>query len=238
MKLTSLAIVPLAAFTLTACGTDDPNDNNGGGDDRGGPDALAGVSWHTTFTDNGIDFDFSFAFDDAKVSAVNKCSLGGQSLTASTASMVKYRYDANVPKAGHAGSDACFIDIAAGKFSFEIAGDKLIMTSSGQTVTFTQTGTHSGLYGDWTGMANGFTITWSMGHGKIHATATCPDGTASTDVSAQFTNFVDILEDKSQTEGDDSFNCTVSISKSMAEYHFSGDDLVMTVGGKSLTFHK
>ena len=225
----------ITILALAACSTDDSSPAI---TDRGGPDALAGVEWHTTFSQNGIDFDFSFAFDDTKVSANNVCHSGGQSLTASTASPVKYRYTANIPKAGHGGDDACFVDVAAGAFAFELAGDKLIMTVNGQTVQFTQSGARSGLYGDWSAMLNGFTITWSMGNGKIRATATCPSGSASTEVSAQFTNLVDILEDQSQTVGDDSFNCTVSIAKAMAEYHFEGDDLVMTVNGQSLTFHR
>jgi hypothetical protein len=225
----------LTLLALAACSTDDSSPPI---TDRGGPDALAGIEWHTTFSQNGIDFDFSFAFDDAKVSATNRCSFAGQSLTASTASAVKYRYDVNVPTAGHGGDSSCFIDVAAGKFSFEIAGDNLIMMANGETVTFTPAGPVSGLYGEWTATQDGFTVTWSMGNGKIHATATCPSGSASTEVSAQFTNLVDILEDQSQTVGDDSFNCTVSIAKAMAEYHFEGDDLVMTVNGQSLTFHR
>ena len=234
----ALTAIAISALALGACATDDSS-GGGGGNDRGGPDALAGVSWHTTFSQNGIDFDFSFAFDDAKLSATNKCSAGGQSLTAKTASAVKYRYTGNVPKAGHGGDSACFIDVAAGSFAFEIAGDKLIMTSNGETVTFTQVGARSGLYGKWTAMKNDFTLTWSMGGGKIRATADCPTGgSATTEVSAQFANFVDILEAQTQTEGDDTFNCTVGITKAMAEYHFDGDDLVMTIDGKSTTFHK
>jgi len=227
----------LLAITILALGCSS-DDSSGSITDRGGPDALAGVTWHTTFSDNGIDFDFSFAFDDAKVSATNQCSLAGQSLTASTASAVKYRYDVDVPNAGHGGDSACFIDVAAGTFAFEIAGDQLIMTANGQTVTFTAAGPVSGLYGEWTAMQDGFTITWSMGNGKIRAKATCPSGSASTEVAARFTNLVDILEDQMQTVGDDSFNCTVSIAKSMAEYHFEGDELVMTVNGQSLRFRR
>jgi len=30
----------------------------------------------------------------------------------------------------------------------------------------------------------------------------------------------------------------VSIAKAMAEYHFEGDELVMTVNGQSLRFHR
>jgi hypothetical protein len=228
------ALLAITIFAL-GCATDNSSDPIS---DRGGPDALAGVTWHTTFSDNGIDFDFSFAFDDAKVSATNQCSFAGQSLTASTAAAVTYRYDVNVPTAGHGGDSACFIDVAAGTFSFEIAGDQLIMTANGETVTFTAAGPVSGLYGEWTAMQDGFTITWSMGNGKIRAKATCPSGSASTEVAARFTNLVDILEDQMQTVGDDSFNCTVSIAKAMAEYHFEGDELVMTVNGQSLRFRR
>ena len=229
-------LTSLTLLALQACATDDSSDP--AITDRGGPDALAGVTWHTTFSANGIDFDFSFAFDDTKVSATNQCSLAGQSLTASTAAALKYRYDVNVPSAGHGGDSACFIDVAAGKFSFEIAGDQLIMMANGETVTFTAAGPVSGLYGEWTAMQDGFTVTWSMGNGKIRAKATCPSGSASTEVAAQFTNLVDILEDQMQTVGDDSFNCSVSIAKAMAEYHFEGDELVMTVNGQSLRFHR
>ena len=77
-----------------------------------------------------------------------------------------------------------------------------------------------------------------MRNGKIHATAACPGGgTASTEVAADFVNLLDILEDKTVTTGDDAFNCTVSIAKAMAEYHFNGADLVLTIGGKDVTFH-
>jgi len=233
------ALIAISILVFGACGGGD-----GAGDDapditdRGGPDALAGVTWHTTFSQNGIDFDFSFAFDDVKVAATNECTFAGESLTASTASAVTYRYDVNVPSAGHGGDSSCFIDVAAGKFSFEIAGDNLIMTANGETVTFTPAGPVSGLYGEWTAMQDGFTVTWSMGNGKIRAKATCPSGSASTVVSAQFTNLVDILEDQMETVGDESFNCTVSIAKAMGEYHFDGDDLVMTVNGETLRFHR
>jgi len=66
----------------------------------------------------------------------------------------------------------------------------------------------------------------------------CPSGSASTEVAAQFTNIVDILEDKSNMVGDDTFNCTVGIAKALAEYHFEGNDLVMVVNGKTVVFHR
>lgn len=230
-------ILALSIASLVGC-TDDSSSSSG--QDRGGPDALSGVTWHTTITQNGIDFDFGFAFDDTKVTASNTCHAGGQSLTATAASAVKYRYTANIPTAGHGGDSACFVDVAAGSFSFELAGDKLEAMANGQTIEFTQgAGSRSGLYGDWTAMANGFTITWSMGGGKIHATADCPGGAhASTTVNADFKNFVDILEDQSMTVGDDSFNCNVGISKAMSEYFFQGSDLVIVVNGQKLVFHR
>ncbi len=226
-------LLALSIISLTACATDDATT------DRGGPDALSGVTWHTTISQNGLDFDFGFAFDDTQVTATNTCHAGGQSLTATTSAPVTYRYTANIPSAGHGGDSACFVDVAAGMFAFEIAGNKLEMTADGQMVEFTQAGARSGLYGDWTAMANGFQITWSMGNGKIHATADCPGSAhASTSVSADFKNFVDILEDQSMTVGDDSFNCNVGISKAMSEYYFDGNDLVMVVGGQKLVFHR
>jgi len=120
-------------------------------------------------------------------------------------------------------------------FSFELAGDKLIMMA-GVRPCSSRSPDPSGLYGDWTAMQNGFQITWSMRNGKIHATAACPSGSASTEVAAQFTNIVDILEDKSNMVGDDTFNCTVGIAKALAEYHFEGNDLVMVVNGRPSCF--
>jgi hypothetical protein len=230
-------ILAISLLSVTAC-TDDSSSSSG--QDKGGPDALAGVTWHTTISQNGFDFDFGFAFDDTKVTASNTCHSSGQSLTATTASQIKYRYSADIPKAGHGGDSSCFVDVLAGSFTFELAGDKLEVTVNGQTSEFTQGGgSRSGLYGDWTAMVNGFTVTWNMGGGKIHATAACPGGgSASATVNATFKNFVDILEDQSMTVGDDSFNCTVSISKAMSEYYFQGNDLVIVFNGQKQVFHR
>jgi len=224
-------IVFLLAFA--ACATDD----DGGGSDRGGPDALTGFTWKTNASANGIDFTFGFQFAASNVTASNTCSLGGQTLTASTSAPIKYRYHADVPSAGHAGDAACFVDVAKGGFDFELVGDKLVMKFGTQTIDWASAGGRSGLYGDWTAMVDGFTITWSMGGGKIHARAACPGGgSAEVTVSAQFQNFVDILEAASKQVGDESFNCEISIAKAMAGYRFDGDDLILTIDGKDTRF--
>ncbi len=56
----------LLTLTLCHCATDGSTEH-----DRGGPDALSGISWHTKLHQNSIDFDFSFMFDDTAVAAAN-----------------------------------------------------------------------------------------------------------------------------------------------------------------------
>lgn len=226
----------MVCVALAGCATDDDG-GDGDGADRGGPDALTGFMWKTTASQNGIDFTFGFAFDNTSVTASNTCKAGGQSLTATAATPVKYRYRAEISKAGHDGDASCFVDVAQGSFDFELVGDKLRMTSGGTTIEWSSAGGRSGLYGDWTAMADGLTLTWSMGGGKIRARAACPGGgSASVTVDAKFQNFVELVEAQSKTVGDDSFNCTVSIAKAMATYRFDGATLVLTMDGKDTKF--
>ncbi|HLL23267.1 MAG TPA: hypothetical protein VK427_14115 [Kofleriaceae bacterium] len=238
MQLTPLfaAALALGSASLTACATDSDSDA-----DLGGPDALTGFMWKTKVSQNGFDFLFGFQFSDAAVTASNTCTASGATLTASVASPVKYRYSATVPSGGQGGNDACSVEVAKGSFNFELApNNKLLVTTNGQTVEFAAASSaRSGLYGDWTATVNGLTITWSMGGGKIKARAACPGNkSASVTVDADFKNFVDILEASEKTVGDSSFNCSVSISKAMAEYRFDDDALLLTVDGKTLEFKR
>jgi hypothetical protein len=224
--------VLLLAFAATACATDD-----GGGDDRGGPDALTGFAWQSKASANGFDFLFGFKFTTADVTASNTCTLDGASLTASVAVPVKYRYHADIPSGGRKGDSACFVEVLKGSFDAELVGDKLVMTTGGKTIEWNSAGGRSGIYGDWTATVDGLTLTWSMGGGKIRARAACPGGaTAEVSVSAEFKNFVDILEAGTKQVGDESFNCSISIAKAMAGYRFDGDALVLTIDGKDTRF--
>lgn len=225
--------VLVLAVAATACATDD-----GGSDaDRGGPDALTGFAWQSKASANGFDFLFGFQFTAANVMASNTCSLGGEQLTASVTVPVKYRYRAEIPSGGKSGDSACFVEVLKGGFDAELAGDKLLMTHAGKTIEWQSAGGRSGIYGDWTAMVDGLTLTWSMGGGKIRARAACPGGTtAEVSVSADFKNFVDILEAGSKEVGDESFNCSISVAKAMAGYRFDGDTLVMTIDGKDTRF--
>ena len=216
--------------SLAACGTDDEAD-------RGGPDALTGFTWQTKLKQGELDFLFGFTFTDTDVTASNVCTLGNDTLTAKVTTPVKYRYSAVVPTGGRAGDDACFVDVAKATFDFELQGSKLIMTVGAQRVEFDQAGARSGLYGEWTGSANGFKLVWSMGGGKIRARSECPGGkTASVTVDATFQNFVDILAAKSEQVGDDTFSCSVGVDKAMATYRFAGEQLILTVQGEDTTF--
>ena len=221
------------AIAATACATDDGGD----GADRGGPDALTGFAWKSAASANGFDFLFGFQFAATEVTASNTCTLDGQQLTASVSAPIKYRYHADIPSGGRKGDSACFVEVLKGSFDAELAGDKLLMTTGGKQIEWKSGGGRSGIYGDWTATVDGLTLTWSMGGGKIRARAACPGGaTAEVSVSAEFKNFVDILEAASKTVGDDSFNCTIGVSKAMAGYRFDGDDLVMTIDGKDTRF--
>lgn len=224
------------AFLLAfaACATDDD-----GGDDRGGPDALVGFTWKTTASSGGIDFAIGFQFAATTVTASNTCTRGGEQLMATVSTPVKYRYHADIPSGGRGGDSACFVEVLKGAFDAELVGDKLIMTTGGRTIEWSSNGGRSGIYGDWTATVDGLTLTWSMGGGKIRARASCPGGgQASVTVSAQFKNFVDILDTASKEVGDPSFSCSISITKAMAGYRFDGDDLVLTIDGKDTRFER
>jgi len=228
---------------VAACG-DDGGDGGGGstaigsGANRGGPDALAGYTWSTTQTIEGITFDFDFEFGASSLVATNTCSMGGDSLTAEVEAPVKYRYRATIKEAAQAGDEACHVGVAPGTIDFEITGNTLNAVAQGQTLTFTSSGVRSGLYGDWSYTSpDGFTITWSMGSGKLRVWGSCPGGQAPTaTASADFTNFVEILEAKDAYVGDDFFNCQVGIDAGTFEYRFDGADLVMSMGGQETRF--
>lgn len=235
-----LGVVGLMAFG--ACG-DDGGDGGGGGNaigqgaSRSGPEALGGFTWGTQQSVNGIDFDFAFEFGTATVVATNTCSQGGQVLTAEVEAPVEYRYRATVTQAGQAGDEACHVAVAQGTLDFTIAGNTLTAVSEGETLTFTSTGTRSGVFGDWSAEMDGFTLTWSMVGGKINASAACPGGgSAKVSVPATFTNFVEIKEAKEQTVGDESFDCSVAVTAGTGEYTFEGKTLVLNFGGQELRF--
>lgn len=233
MQINQWILGMAAAVMLAACGDDD----GGGGasdSDRGGPDALDGVSWSMQQSANGIDFKFGFEFGPDSLKAHNTCTGGGQSLTANVEVPVKYRYNASIAEGGKAGTDACFIEVAAGSFDFELAGDKLIATSGDQVTEFTAAGAHSGLYGDWTATRGDLTLTWSMGAGKIEARATCPGVSDSPSVSVptDFTNYVDVLAADEDVVGDESFSCQLAVMKALMEYRFEGDELILSFNGQ------
>lgn len=226
------------AAMLVACGGDGGADGDGGGDagdeDRGGPDALIGFSWWTTQTANGIEFKLGFEFGATTLVAANTCTANGESLTASVEVPVKYRYSASISEGAKAGSDACFVEVSAGKFDFELVGDKLLATSGDSVIEFSPEGGHSGLYGDWTAESDGFKLTWSMGDGEIHASASCPgvsDSPAVT-VDADFVNFVDVLEAGEDMVGDDSFSCQMAVMQALMEYRFDDSALILTFQGQ------
>ena len=126
MQINQWILGMAAAVMLAACGDDD----GGGGasdSDRGGPDALDGVSWSMQQSANGIDFKFGFEFGPDSLKAHNTCTGGGQSLTANVEVPVKYRYKASIAEGGKAGTDACLIQVSAGSFDFEL--EPLTLTS-------------------------------------------------------------------------------------------------------------
>lgn len=233
------SLLAMALLAFGACG-DDGETGGGGGSDRAGPEALSGFTWNTTLTVNGIDFDFGFEFGTNTLVASNTCGVGGDVLTAEVEVPVKYRYRATIENAAQAGDEACHVAAATGTIDFEIVGNTLSGTVAGQPVEFTSTGTRSGLYGDWTTTsADGFTITWSMGKGKLKLSGTCPGSSANptVTVNASYKNFVEVTEAKETTVGEEGSNtCSMGISAGVLEYHFEGSTLVMLYGGQELRF--
>jgi|GEM_PF-6362258 len=233
------SVVGMALLALGACG-DDGEAGTGGASDRAGPEALSGFTWNTQLTVNGIAFDFSFEFGTNTLVATNTCGVGADVLTAEVEVPVKYRYRANITNAAQAGDEACHVAAATGTIDFEIVGNTLSGTVAGQPVVFTSTGTRSGLYGDWTAtLADGFTITWSMGKGKLKVSGTCPGSSATptVTVNATYENFVEVTESGEKTVGEEGSNtCSMGITAGTLQYHFEGSTLVMLYGGQELRF--
>ncbi len=220
-----------AIVFVLACGNDETS--GAGGTDLGGPDSLVGYRWTSDpMNAAGIDFVLDFAFDERTVTATNTCN---GALSATTQAPVRYRYTANVPTAGHAessgGGATCYVDVAAGTFDFEIVDGRLHLTYGDETVDFAPMGSVAGLYGTWVADAPGVgTLIWSMGGGRILATAECDGGlTATTEVPATFTNSLEITDAASNTVTDDyGLECTVGISRDTLTYRFEDGTLVMT----------
>lgn len=227
-------ILGLAAAAMFAACSDDGGAGPGSDADRGGPDALDGVSWSMAQSANGIDFDFRFEFGPTSLTASNTCTAGGESLTANVEVPVKYRYNASIPAGKRSGGDECFVEITAGAFDFELAGDTLIATSGDSVIEFAAAGAHSGLYGDWTATVDGFTLTWSMGAGKIDARASCPgvSDSPSVSVAADFVNYVDVLTADEDVVGDEAFSCQLAVMQALMEYRFEGDELILSFNGQ------
>lgn len=231
---------------VVACGDDSEESGNKGSTpsqtaDKGGPDSLVGYTWQADLAAaNGVDFDFRFEFSDTKVVASNTCN--GR-ITATVESPVRYLYTATVSSPNSAetqeGMNTCSSAIGQGTFDFEIVENKLLMTFDGQMVEFSPQGASGGLYGNWTVQAPGIgTLVWSMGGGKITATSNCDNGlSATTEVSAQFINKLEILED-AQTVVEDDFGleCSVAINKGVFPYRFEGDDFILTTDGQEMRF--
>lgn len=220
-----------------ACGDDGGGNGSpspASGADRAGPEALSGFTWSSSQAIDGIDFEFGLAFDATTVTVTNTCSFGGDKLTATASTPVRYRYRAEVLESKEAGDESCSVYARESTFDFEIVDGKLVATSGAERIEFTSAGTHSGLYGDWSASGNGITITWSMGSGKIRVTGSCEGSSARpmVEVAADFQNFFDISQATEATVGDESFNCMASIAAGTTEYYFDGAALVLSQNGE------
>ncbi len=210
------------------------------GTERGGPHSLAGFRWAgPAQTVNGIEFQPEFSFDATSVTARNTCN---RTLSVMATAPARYRYTGNVPSSSRReeSSDgaSCSVEILAGAIEFEIVENVLRVTRDGSTVDFQPSGSVAGLYGTWTAEAPGVgRLSWSMGGGRIRATATCSNGvSATTDAAASFVNILDITEDANNSVEDAGLTCTVGIARGTYTYAFDGADMILTGGGGSIRF--
>lgn len=254
LRTQSNPLTPFLLLALAACGGTEAEEGTGergppgrssqptrGANERGGPHSLIGYDWTSDpLNIQDIEFVVRFRFDETHLTATGTCD--GE-LSATTEVPVRYRYTATVP-AGDRVDEAkdgntCFAAIQAGSFDFEIVGDKLVVTSEGETVEFSADGTVSGLYGKWATPAPGIgTLTWAMGGGKIVATSQCDNGvSASVEVDATFINKLEITESAEKVVEDGfGLECWVSVAAGLSTYRFEGDDLILTTNGEDVRF--
>ena len=210
------------------------------GTERGGPHALSGFRWTgPAQTLNGIELQPEFSFDPMSVTARNTCN---RTLSVMTTAPARYRYTGNVPSASRreesSNGASCSVEILAGAIEFEIVNNVLRVTGGGSTIDFQPSGAVAGLYGTWTADAPGVgRLSWSMGGGRIRATATCSNGvSATTDAAASFVNILDITEDASNSVEDAGLTCSVGIARGTYTYTFDGADMILSGMGGSIRF--
>lgn len=207
--------------------------------DRGGPESLEGVSWRgeTIEPVAGLELTPAFRFDGTQLELTNTCHSGGTELQATTRAPVRYHYEVRTD-GGSDGGDSCAIEVASGVSTFELDDGALSWTFRGSTVRFQPAGAVAGLYGDWTAENDVGVFRFSLGQGRLRASIACRGGeSASVDLPADFSNFLDILEAASVTEESDGVSCTASIAAAnRIPYRFDGDTLVMTFDGRDARF--
>lgn len=247
LPITSLSLCLM--LTASACGDDGAaqdesnntsNNTNNTSQDRGGPDNLVGVSWRgQPQTINGVTLEPTFRFERDKVRLTNTCN--GQ-VTASVEAPVRYHYTAVVPTRAEDvqedGGATCSVSVEASTFNFELAEAGLKITVMGQELTFAPKGAVSGIYGQWSAQAPGVgELVWSMGGGKIKATALCDSGlTATATATARFTNHLTIQESAQDEVEEGGITCSVGIAAGSFDYRFDGDTLVLITNGQELRF--
>ena len=212
----------------------------GSGSERGGPQSLGGFRWTgPAQTVNGIELQPEFSFDAMSVTARNTCN---RTLSVMTTAPARYRYTGNVPSSSRREESSnganCVVEILAGTIEFEIVDNVLRVTGGGSTIDFQPSGSVAGLYGTWTAEAPGVgRLSWSMGGGRIRATATCSNGvSATTDAAASFVNILEITADASNSVEEAGLTCNVGIARGTYTYTFDGADMILSGTGGTIRF--
>lgn len=240
-----------AALILSACGdsgsdnnsneeSNNANNNNNTAPDRGGPDSLVGVSWQgAAQTINGLTLQPTFSFGRDSVTVTNTCN---GTVSVSVTAPARYTYKADIAKRAAKsetdGTNTCDVSIEAGSFDFEIVEAGLLVTVMEQMLTFAPRGAVAGLYGEWVAPAPGVgQLVWSMGKGKLTASAVCDSGlTATATTSAAFTNILTITESAQDSVEEGGVTCDAAINAGTFTYRFDGGVLVLIAGGQEIRF--
>lgn len=225
------ALSPLFVFLL-ACGAD-PDAL-----DRAGPESLAGVGWRGDVFDTGdVTIQPTLTFSETSVSIANQCTGGGAELRAEAVAPIRYHYTVDT-EAQRAGDDSCFVEVGAGRSSFEVVGGRLEWVYMGERVTFDAAGPVAGVFGDWTHENEVGRFRFSFGGGTLSVSLDCFNGaSASMSVNATYRSYIDILESAADETVDGGLTCNASVQAGNdIEYRFEGDTLIMVFDGQDVRF--
>lgn len=216
---------------FVGCDASDASDTPG---ERHGHDGLLGAAWTgEVFREGDVTIDLGMAFTLSAVTVSNDCHAGERALRAEVTVPVAYRYSVTALDAGAAGSIACGITLAAGRYDFEILGGGVRVQAGELVFDLARNGTTDGLFGTWSTATDDGSLSWTIAANAVRLTRHCPAVSSEPvvlTVPAETRGFVAFLEGETETEVDGDFECSVTAQARVAGYSLDGDTLTITEG--------